>query len=348
MSFSKKRRFYCAFICLLLMTLSVSSKANAGRWGKKKDLTKVDPLTEKIFKTDDLIKSYNNILGMDIEGNFIWIATSRGIVRWNTSTKKYQLIASGLKLPSNRITSVTVDFNGNKWFGTPRGIVMYDGSTWNSYTRHNGIPSSTEKIICSAVDYQGNVWFGTRYGGVLKYNGKRWKNISLRQGLPDNMVVNISFDQKGNAWLSTFSGGVRHNGLDNQIFNISTGFPSGHVNVIRHDVQKDITWFGTINGLIGLKDEIVIKHTTRNGLPDNNVRTIALDVISGDLWVGTLRGGAAYYDGRDWKTFDRKSGLVSNFVRKIIIDSFGTKWVGTSAGLCVYDDEQWKSLLVEE
>jgi len=344
-------------------------------------LKNYDPLKAPILRSGDVLHSYNNVLDIEVEGNFLWAATSAGIVRWNMSTKKYQRVAVKVDFPSEAITSVTVDFNGNKWFGTKRGIILFDGSKWKIFNKDNGLPANTENVLCSAVDYEGNLWFGTRYGGVLRYNGKRWSSFSVRQGLPDSMVVNVVFDQKGNGWMSTLSGGVRHNGLDNQIFNFSTGFPSGHVNVIYPDVQRDTIWFGTINGLIGLRNEFVIKYTKREGLPDNNIRAVTIDPISGDIWVGTLRGGVSVFNGRGWKVYDtvntgigleeeirkkdRKSlirkrkakneeiiepsiGLPSNFINEIIIDNFGVKWIATSSGLAVYNDRKWTFLSVED
>jgi len=354
-------------------------EAKGGNQGST--LSVYNPLKAPITRAADLVHSYNNVLDIDVEGNFLWAATSAGIVRWNMSTKKYQKVGIKVEFPEETITSVTVDFNGNKWFGTKRGVVLFDGSKWKIFNKDNGLPANTENILCSTVDYEGNLWFGTRYGGVLRYNGKRWRAFSVRQGLPDSMIVNVAFDQKGNGWMSSLSGGVRHNGLDNQIFNFSTGFPSGHVNVIYPDVQRDTIWFGTINGLIGLRGEFLIKYTKRNGLPGNNIRAITVDPVSGDIWVGTLRGGVSVFNGTEWKTYntvntgrglrkkrekrDKKFlikrhrgekeaivnpsiGLPSNFINEIVLDNFGVKWFATSSGLCTYNDRKWTFLPVEQ
>jgi len=354
---SNRKQFKLFFRALffILISLAISSPSS---YAKRRKRIKIggsgtgseiyNPMNTRIYDFGNMLSSLNNVMDIEIDGNFIWAATSAGIVRWNMSTKKHQKFATKIELPTDRITSVTVDFNGNKWFGTGRGILLYDGSKWSIFNRNNGLPSNAENILCSTVDFKGNVWFGTRYGGIIKYNGKRWKVTSTKHGLPDNMIVGISFDHVGNAWLSTLSGGIRHNGLNNQLFNFSTGFPSGHVNSIFNDIQRGVVWFGTINGLIGKRGQIYIKHTKREGLPDNNVRAVVADPLSGDLWIGTLRGGVSVFDGADWKTYNSKGDLPSNFVREILIDDFGTKWVATSAGLCSYNDKKWSIYSIEE
>jgi ligand-binding sensor domain-containing protein len=81
----------------------------------------------------------SDIRAIASEGNFIWVATSGGLVRINSinnETKFYNKANSGL--PNNNITSVAIDKFGNKWIGTEGyGLVKFDGNNWIVYNTAN-------------------------------------------------------------------------------------------------------------------------------------------------------------------------------------------------------------------
>ena len=69
-----------------------------------------------------------------------------------------------------------------------------------------------------------------------------------------------------------------------------------------------------------------------------------LEDKNGNLWFGTEAGdpskreterGVWRYDGKTFKNFSKKDGLIHNGVWSILEDKAGNIWVGTrSAGLC--------------
>ena len=46
------------------------------------------------------------------------------------------------------------------------------------------------------------------------------------------------------------------------------------------------------------------------------------------MWVGTTEGLLYSDDGQNWDWFDTSSGLQSNDVDAVLVDQFGTLWVG--------------------
>ena len=84
-------------------------------------------------------------------------------------------------LPSNWVSSLAVDFQGNLWIGTGGlfgqggGLAKFDGERWKVYDSGNsGLPSNWVSSL--AVDFQGNLWIGTGRewgpaGGLAVYRG---------------------------------------------------------------------------------------------------------------------------------------------------------------------------------
>ncbi|HNG92525.1 MAG TPA: two-component regulator propeller domain-containing protein, partial [Acidobacteriota bacterium] len=81
-------------------------------------------------------------------------------------------------------------------------------------------------------------------------------------------------------------------------------------------------------------------YTDRQGLPQNAVSSIVMD-RRGYLWIGT-KDGAAYYNGRIWRTVNLPNRTKSNFVWIIRNAADGGLWFGTSgAGVLHLKDDQW-------
>jgi hypothetical protein len=74
-------------------------------------------------------------------------------VRWNVYN------TSNSKLPSDFVTTIAIDEQGNKWIGTVPdfnigGIAKFDGVSWSVYnTSNSGLPENSVWAI--AIDEQG-------------------------------------------------------------------------------------------------------------------------------------------------------------------------------------------------
>ena len=49
----------------------------------------------------------------------------------------------------------------------------------------------------------GNLWFGTSGGGVSRYDGKSFINITTGQGIADDKVYDIIIDSRENIFIGT-------------------------------------------------------------------------------------------------------------------------------------------------
>jgi len=58
---------------------------------------------------------------------------------------------------------------------------------------------------------------------------------------------------------------------------------------------------------------------------------------AGNLWFGTTENGLYKYDGKSFRQFLVTDGLISNSINDILEDKDGKIWIGTAAGVCLYD-----------
>jgi len=82
-------------------------------------------------------------------------------------------------------------------------------------------------------------------------------------------------------------------------------------------------------------------YSTRNftavdGLPQSQVSGMVEDQ-NGYLWLGTQGGGLARFDGREFKVYTTKDGLLSNDVAAVLIDHHKDLWIHHSRGITRFD-----------
>jgi hypothetical protein len=70
------------------------------------------------------------------------------------------------------------------------------------YDTKDGLAGTT--VYCMCEDEDGFKWFGTE-NGLSRFDGTRFVNFTVAEGLPDNEVLELLGDQKGRVWISTFS-----------------------------------------------------------------------------------------------------------------------------------------------
>jgi len=135
----------------------------------------------------------NYIFSLAIEGDYIWIGTTGGLVKLNMLTgEKVNYNRGNSGLPNNYVRVIAIDSQGNKWIGTDRGLAKFDGTNWTVYnTSNSGLPYLYVRAI--AIDSQGNKWIGTWWGGLAKFDGVNW---TVYSGLPDNRVNAIAIDRE--------------------------------------------------------------------------------------------------------------------------------------------------------
>jgi ligand-binding sensor domain-containing protein len=75
------------------------------------------------------------------------------------------------------------------------------------YDTKDGLAGSTVYDMCQ--DKVGFLWFATETG-LSRYDGKEFKNFTIKDGLPDNEVLRVYTDSRGRVWIMTFKKAVAY------------------------------------------------------------------------------------------------------------------------------------------
>lgn len=84
------------------------------------------------------------------------------------------------------------------------------------------------------------------------------------------------------------------------------------------------------------------RYTALDGLPQSQVNMV-LEDKNGYLWIGTHGGGLARFDGREFKVFTTRDGLLSNIVHYLKFDSNQNLWIVHPRGISRFDGVSFKA-----
>ena len=208
----------------------------------------------------------------------IWIGTWAGANSYDPKTETFNTYVK--ELINEWVYGLDVDSKQRVWFGTEGGVSMFDGEKWREWNHADGmgaanseaLPASTNTglgtrsrhdlstlqlgsntynpnyVFSVLVDDKDHVWVGTWGGGVARYDGEKWHNLSTADGLAGNIVYSIERDKEGALWFGTDAGLSRYDGKNWQNFTTSDGLAGNHVYAIQLTEGGEI-WVGTQGGV---------------------------------------------------------------------------------------------------
>ncbi len=311
------------------------NKSDKSIWvGHKGDggVTKLSENEAEIFtKSDGLISDKVNEIYFLKDGE-IGIATDEGLSL--LVPKKIDLLTIGNgEIYDLETVLVKQDSSENIWIGSySDGFTVYDGNNWQNF---ESPPDKTNGYTQSAtVAKNGDVWFGTQGSGIIQVRGKRIiKNISSEDGISDDYVRGLLFDDEGNFWVCT------NNGIDklNSEFKVLKSFrddvlPNAFCTTIIKNPGGNI-WAGTFGGgVIKFEGDSVKVFDEDQGLKSNQVISLYSDTNE-DIWVGTLSNGLARISSDSLVDFGFESGVPQANYAGFKEDYEGNFWMATGNGI---------------
>ncbi|MFD2288039.1 histidine kinase [Pedobacter petrophilus] len=188
-------------------------------------------------------------------------------------------------------------------------------------------------------DRKGNILIAASFGGILRYDGKSFTNLTSKLG--SRRFWDVLEDRKGNLWFSSTDSGVYcYNGKSFQHFTTREGLASNAVMSVYED-RAGFIWFGTTGGASRYDGKSFRNFTTKQGLSNNGINVI-LEDKNGKLWFGT-RGNACFYDGKTFTVFKNKDGKAFHNVWGITEDKKGHIWFGATT----IEDRKGDTLIVK-
>lgn len=299
----------------------------------------------------------NTIHDMIFEGNYLWLATSKGVVRWDLTKNSYNKWNEEDGLVVDNIYSIALSPDGTKWFGGYKmlpdgqikgGVSYFDGELFINYTKDNEL--LTNRVHCVAVCRKGILWVGTDLG-VSKFENK-WIHYSLKKKFDFTYVSGLSFDSENRLWIScmtlndfysTSGGVILFDEVHAKVFLEKNGLISNNAKSIKHDAQNNL-WVSTDKGIsiFQVNSKAFINISEKNGLPPAVVR----DVVFGDsnfCWVSTNQGilkmnflelinKSRADQTATFVHYSEKRGLLINDIRRSVYHPEHGLWCGTKKG----------------
>lgn len=209
----------------------------------------------------------------------VWIGTWYGANRVDAKTGEFKTYLK--ELVNEWVYGIGVDAQDRVWFGTEGGVSMFDGKTWTAWTHKDGLgapnadnlPASSNTglgtrarhdlsvvmegkhtynpnyVFCIHVSPDNTVWAGTWGGGVSHFDGARWSNYTVKDGLAGNIVFSIAQDKDGVFWFGTDHGLTRYDGKNWRTFTRGEGLINDSVYAVAATRDGEI-WVGTKGGVV--------------------------------------------------------------------------------------------------
>lgn len=211
------------------------------------------------------------------DGN-VWIGTWAGANRLMPQTGRFTTYVK--ELVNEWVYGLGVDGRGRVWFGTEGGVSMFDGTEWRSWTHREGLGAPNSEnlplslntglgtrsrhdltvltdgeptynpnyVFSLAVAKDQSIWAGTWGGGVSRYDGKRWTNLTSKDGLAGNIVFSLAQTPDGVWWFGTNHGVSRYDGKTWRNFTRADGLIDDHVYAVAVAPDGEV-WVGTRGGV---------------------------------------------------------------------------------------------------
>jgi ligand-binding sensor domain-containing protein len=310
------------------------------------------------------LSGLNNLIVHDLKysSGKIYAGTNSGVYVYESDSWS-QVSISGLA--NWNLNSVSIETSGNIWAGTEgSGISAYANSYWTNF-QIDGPPGNIFNKI--AIEDGGKIWCSNWSGIGSSFDGINWYEIqdtlhTLFGIFP--WMASVFLDSEGNVWYGSWGGGLFKLDLQgNWTHYDSTNsslrpIQSDRSYTVVSDVVQDdagTIWAANFQGYDALGDRCLaalqgnqwMSYLKTDGIKSNWINSLYAE--GGHLWICSRDAGLGFLDYMGTpgnKTDDSihyydqdKGNLSGSDVKTARYDLKGKLWVGTNAGLDLWDPE---------
>ena len=306
---------------------------------------------ENYTTEDGLVSNYARYGFESRTGDLYFCTLGNGISVYNEELGFYRKYTTEEGLVSHWVSGITEDSNGNLWIASSyEGLVKKENEAFTFYYPDF---NETDMYVYDMLETKnGNYWFATQFG-IMYYADDKLLRFGEEHGLPQNEILSIAEDSKGNLWIGTASSGACY--FDWKTFecyeqNWVNGLSGRQISTMFVD-NEDRVWLATNGGVNTIKDRQITWYREENGLSYYLTKDIFQDRRE-NIWVGTFGGGVSIIPSEksvtDTAQFIRlmaeQGYLKSNFVPVISEDREGNIWMVNPGHEIVVVKSDWKSI----
>jgi hypothetical protein len=287
-----------------------------------------------------------NVKSIFIDGKIVWVATSGGVIRYNTGTDEFHVydVTNGSGLLSNGVFYIG-KLNDRIAVGTyGGGMSLYNPTSdkWENYNVPNGLADAFVYKVMKVSN--GDIWIAT-WSGANRIRGgdlndrSKWDVYTVENtkgGLPNDWVYSLAEGKDGEMWFATEGGPARFKDGKWQHWKVGAPYEK-----IKNDPKYGIdpsklsehhAEQARVMGLQGLSGA--------GAYNPNYIVALQVDK-DGVVWCGTWGGGLAKFEGGKWTNYSMSDGLPGNLVFMVHRDPTGQLWIGTNNGIAVMNGDKF-------
>lgn len=321
--------------------IRVLKKTAAGELllGTREGIFSFDGRTFKPYLEDEIgDASVSDILIS--EGGLILISTfGNGVFKIeNENLSNFRIENSDVP---NHVRSITQTGVDEFYFGSKSGLFKLSGVK-SEPRKIEGLEYENVKILYT--DRESNLWVGTDGQGLLQKAGDAFSLHTISDGMHSDLILSICpLDSSGLAFGSYDNGIAIKHGNQFEPYPFNNKLPSKTVWALQSS-EDGTLWAGTSLGLAREKGGVVEIISEEKGLPVTEITSLLYR--DGLCWVGGAQGLAQVNRrGEVIKVFSKADGFDGKKVRSIASDG-ETTWIGAEGKLFRYQDNQFKSLWI--
>ncbi len=286
---------------VLFQVNSVRAQAPSGRW--------------------DYYNSFNGIVSMADDGDYFWVSTWGGMVRFKKSDGSYQTFPGISDSLQGYAGGMVTSPNGTVWRWADNMIGWWDGSKWNNMFFFNDTntiqftqpqTSIPRYFECMAFDSTGkpNAILADGYHPQLlaRFDGTKWNLSTLPNFNPPFSVAGMLFDKSGALWLT------------------------GNETTIATYDDPIVARIRDTNVTVWTESDSIASS-------QNTFSSIALD-STGKIW--TANGSVSVFNGTKWTEYNTQwnGGPMKCYPYNLLIDPHNYMTVGYE-GVEQFDGTNW-------
>ena len=271
----------------------------------------------------------------------LWFATYGGGVS-RMKNGRFTVYTTENGLVNNYVTSLIADDrDGSVWIGSEGGLSRFHNEQFTNYLTRDGFAQPAVRGMY--LDRDGSIWMGTVPGAIYRFADGVMRQQQFHGAMPNGEVWSMTRDGDGAMWFATLDGLFREK--DGQIVRFTTddGLLTNRMRLVSAD-REGTVWIGTTTGLMSYRDGVFTAYSFGWGTAAAvDITTISTD-REGSVWLGSRTDGLIRLRRGQFTSYGARHGLPADYAAAVLEDSRGTMWVGTDAGLAVFEGTSIRSL----
>ncbi len=328
----KKTSFESLDTTVLFLDNDTSENIWAGTYN---GIFKLDLKKEKYITDIDFLKGLTiSSRKKDKQGN-LWFTTLEKGIYFLPSIEVMNYTVNDV-LPEEEVNAIDGNNKGEIIIGQEAYYsIIKDGklSHFNDdpYSKIKRINSFPKHIYNVSLENNGDYIVSSVDGAIV--NRKEQKSYYAH---PTRIAINYKKD----SLIIGFSKVVKAKIAELEFLSKQDFFPlktssSSVINSIYWDEQDNSIWVGLINGVLQIKNNIVIDHSNRHAILKSHITAIKPSNKKDFLWISTSGKGVVLLNknGNPELTLTEENGLSSNICKTLTEDENGKLWIATNNGL---------------